>query len=129
MIFLFFIDTIFELSIFTIVHLNLNWLTVSKSIEKGFADLVIRLILVPLVMIISSNILLYSWKYLKWAVTAGILLLLVLLHLLMVNLGIISGIHWNMYYSAVMFGSCILFSGLMAEFIIHVGLKEAKKAE
>ncbi|TJY42617.1 hypothetical protein E5161_07120 [Cohnella pontilimi] len=90
------------------------------------ADLVYRLIMIPLVLIISSNILLYPWKYLKWAMALVILLSLIAMHGLEERLGIMKTPHWNMLQSVVMFSGYILFSRIMTWFILRVDRKEVQ---
>jgi hypothetical protein len=127
MVFLFFVNTIFELSIFTIFHVNLKWLEVNHSMEKSFADLVLRIGLIPIVFIITSNILLYSWKYLKWIIVLAIILAFLLINKLIVWLGILTTTHWNLLYTLIVFSSYAVFSRLMAWFIIKVGRREVHK--
>ena len=127
MLFLYFVNTIFELSIFTVLHVNLKWIVVSHSVEKSIADLVLRLIMLPLLFIIMSNILLYSGKFLKWAFIIAIFLSLFLIQMLLKKLGIITTHHMNVVYSFLMFSSYIIFSRLMAWVIVNAGRKEVKK--
>ncbi|MDP4083680.1 MAG: hypothetical protein Q8934_03595 [Bacillota bacterium] len=127
MVFLFFVNTIFELSIFTIFHVNLKWLNISQEVEKSLADLMFRLIMVPLFFIISTNILLYSWKFLKWIIILAMLVCFILMKDLLKSLGILTTHHWNMMYSILMFCSYLIFSRLMAWFITKAGSKEVDK--
>lgn len=127
MIFLYFVNTIFELSVFTIVHINLKWLTVSHGVEESFADLILRLIMIPVVFVIATNILLYSWKFLKWMILIGIIIFFIMLSFLLEKLGVIILNHWNIFYTIIMFSSYAVFSRLMAWFIVNAGRKEVKK--
>jgi hypothetical protein len=126
MIFLYFVNTIFELSIFTILHVNLKWIIVNHSVEKSLADLVFRLFMIPFVFIITSNILLYSWKFLKWIIVFGIILCFLLVGLLIRQLGIITTPHWKLIYTVLMFSSYAAFSRFMAWVIVVVDRKEVK---
>lgn len=126
MIFLYFVNTIFELSIFTILHVNLKWIIVNDSVEKSLADLVFRLFMIPFVFIITSNILLYSWKFLKWIIVFGIILCFLLEELLIKQLGIITTPHWKLIYTVLMFSSYAAFSRFMAWVIVVVDPKEGK---
>lgn len=126
MIFLYFVNTIFELSIFTILHVNLKWINVNHSVEKSLADLVLRLFMIPFVFIITSNILLYSWKFLKWIIVFGIILCFLLMGRLIEELGIITTPHWKLIYNVLMFSSYAAFSRYMAWVIALVDQKEVK---
>jgi SNF family Na+-dependent transporter len=66
MIFLFCVDTIFELSIFSILHVNLKLIVVEPGVSNGIADLMFRLIGLPLLLVVTSNLLLFSNKKIKW---------------------------------------------------------------
>ncbi|GMA60469.1 hypothetical protein NZD89_12720 [Alicyclobacillus fastidiosus] len=126
MVFLFFVCTIFELSAFTLFHLNLHWMDVSKSVEKALADLVMRLICVPVVLVITSNFLLYSSRLLKWCLVAVVVLSGVMLQKSLVWLGILTTPHWNVGYTAFMFCGYITFARLMTWFIIYIKKTEGK---
>ncbi|WP_308638549.1 hypothetical protein [Paenibacillus silvisoli] len=125
MVFIYFCNTVFELSVFTIVHLNFGWIEVSQGAEKGVADLVLRLFTNPLLLIIITNILLYSWKVMKWVIVAAMLLGFIPMQALLERLDIISTPHWHLSNTLIMFSSYVLFSRLMAWFIIRIGEKEA----
>lgn len=120
MVFVYFTNTIFELSIFTILHINLKWIQISRIPEKSIADLVFRLVMIPLVFVITANILLYSWKFLKWIIVLAIILSFFVINFLIVKLGILTPHHWNYLYTFLLFSSYTVFSSLMAWFIIHV---------
>ncbi|WP_108671640.1 hypothetical protein [Peribacillus acanthi] len=127
MVFLYFMNTIFEVSIFTILHINLNKLVVSHDVEKSFADLVIRLIMIPLVFVITANILLYSWKYLKWFIVIAIIFSFILMQKLLEWLEIIKTSQWNIGKTLLLFSCYALFSSLMAWMISRVDEKEVTK--
>jgi hypothetical protein len=127
MVFLYFVNTIFELSIFTVLHVNLKWIVVNHSVEKSIADLVFRLIMIPLVFIITSNILLYSWKFLKWIIVIAMILSFILMQGLLERLGVITTHHWNVIYNFLMFSSYAIFSRFMTWVIVNVDRKEVKK--
>jgi hypothetical protein len=127
MLFLYFVNTIFELSIFTVLHVNLKWIVVNHSFEESIADLVLRLIMIPLAFIITSNILLYPGKLLKRVIVVIIILSFIPLQVLVKKLGIIATPHLNTVYSLLMFSSYAIFSRFMAWVIVSVGRKEVKK--
>lgn len=126
MVFLYFVNTIFELSIFTILHINLQWLVVSRSVEHSFADLSFRLFMIPIVFVITANILLYSWKIWKWIIVGSIIFSFLFIHFLIHKLGILTTHHWNWLYTIILFIIYALFSSGMAWFIVKVDMKEVK---
>lgn len=114
MVFLFMVNTIFELSIFTIFHVNLKWLIVNQSVEKSFSDLVLRLVMIPIVFIITTNILLYQWKFLKWVIVLIIIGSFPIMNILIEKLGILKTHHWNLLYTLILFSTYAVFSRMMA---------------
>lgn len=124
MVFLYFTNIIFELSIFTIFHLNLQYIQVSNDIEKSFSDLVLRIIMIPTVLLISSNVLLYSWKYLKWIIVAMMVLSFILIQKLIEWLGIITTTNLNAGYTVIMFSTYEAFSRVMVWWIKRADPKE-----
>lgn len=126
MVFLFFVGTIFELSLFTLFHLNLHWMDVSKSVEKSLADLVMRLICIPVVLVITSNFLLYSSRLLKWCLATVVVLMGIMLQKTVVWLGILTTPHWNAGYTALLFCVYIAFVKLMTWLIIYMKHSKGK---
>lgn len=124
MVFLYFSNIIFELSIFTIFHLNLKYIQVSNDIEKSFSDLVLRIIMIPTVLLITSNILLYSWKYLKWIIVSIMVLSFIMIQKLIEWLGIITTTNWNIVYTVIMFCTYVVFSSVMTWWIQRTDPKE-----
>lgn len=126
MVFLFFVCTIFELSVFNIFHLNLHWMMVSKSVEKSLADLVMRLICIPVVLVMTSNFMLYSSRFLRWGLAIAVVIVGILMQKTVEWLGILSTPHWNIGYTALLFCGYILFTGLMTFFITHLKQTEGR---
>ncbi len=126
-VFVYFANTVFELSIFTILHINLRWITISHSVEKSLADLVLRLFMIPLVFVITANILLYRWRLLKYVIVLLINLSFLLVNVLITKLGILKTTHWNFIYTLVLFMCYTIFSSLMVLFITHIKGKEVLK--
>ncbi|MFC5448605.1 hypothetical protein [Paenibacillus aestuarii] len=126
MIFLYFCNIIFEISVFTILHLNLQIIQVSNETEKSFADLVLRIIMIPTVMMISSNVLLYAWGYLKWILAAMMILSFIGVQKLIEALGILSTTNWNVGYTVIMFSIYVAFSRLAVWWIQRAGRKDVK---
>jgi hypothetical protein len=129
MIFIYFINTIFELSVFTIFHINMRWINVGARIDQSLADLVLRLIMIPLVFVISTQVLFYSIRIWKWVITAGIILLFIPFSKLLEKLGVVHlSSHWNVFYTFIMFCCYALLSWLMGWFMILLDKKEGEKA-
>ncbi|SFJ04375.1 hypothetical protein SAMN02799624_03150 [Paenibacillus sp. UNC496MF] len=118
-LFVFFSGTVFELSGFTIAHINLDWVIVPHGNEPSFANLVMRLIVIPVVLVIASHVLLYDRNGLKWILAAGILLLFTLFQILQEKLGILVTPHWNVYYTLIFFACYIAFARVMAQLILN----------
>lgn len=124
MVFLLFICTIFELSVFNIFNLNLQWMMVSKNVEKSFADLIMRLICVPVVLLITSNVILQPSWLVKLLGTVTMIGIGVLMEKMVEGLGILFTPHWNVGYTVLLFCVYILFTGFMTVFITHLRQKE-----
>lgn len=121
MVLLYFVNAIFEVSIFTLLHVNLNWIDVNHSVEKSLADLVIRFVMNPLLFLIMSNVMMYPWKIIsKWVIAAGVALFFILMNMLLERLGINKMSHWNTLYTIGMFGVYAVFSQVMTRAIIRV---------
>ncbi|MGV3466070.1 MAG: hypothetical protein ACO1OT_12350 [Heyndrickxia sp.] len=129
MLFLYFVNTIFELSIFTIFSINFKWIVVDHSFEKSIADLILRFLMIPMVYLIMSNILLYSSKYLKWLIVVLMILFFLVFQKVLEKLGVISTPHWNVFYSILMFGSYMIYTRLMTWLILKVDKKEVEKID
>lgn len=123
-IFIFCVDTIFELSIFSIFHVNLKYIRVEPGINNGIADLMFRLIELPLLLVVSSNILMYSSKIGKWCGLAVIVLSSLIVQQMLVQIKMITFVHWNVVYSGIYCFVCIIFSRIMTWVITSLNSKE-----
>ncbi|KIL39660.1 hypothetical protein SD70_18640 [Gordoniibacillus kamchatkensis] len=122
-IFLFCVNTIFELSIFSILHLNLKFIVVEPGIGNGIADLMLRLIELPLLLVASSNILLYSNKV-KWCWVALIILFTLLVQQTLEWMDIITFQRWNIMYTGIYMCVNVAFSSMMTWVITSLDKKE-----
>ncbi|MBO7744805.1 hypothetical protein I8J29_11395 [Paenibacillus sp. MWE-103] len=118
-LFVFFSGTVFELSAFTIVHVNLDWVIVPHGNEPSYANLVMRLVVIPVILVIASHVLLYDRKWLKWILASGIVLLFIPFQYLQEKLGILVTPHWNVYYTLIVFAGYIAFARVMAQLILN----------
>gem|GEM_PF-7117223 len=125
-VFLYFSNLIFEISVFTILHLNLQIIQVSNETEKSFADLVLRIIMIPTVMMIASNVMLYAWRYLKWILVALMILSFLGVQKLIEGLGILTTTNWHAGYTVIMFSAYAAFSRAAVWWIQRAGRKEVK---
>ncbi|QSO53236.1 hypothetical protein JZ785_04990 [Alicyclobacillus curvatus] len=125
-VFLLFMCTIFELSVFTIFHLNLSWIMVSNHVEQSLANLAIRLVCVPVELVITANFMLYSSRLLKLGLVVAVLLVDVLLQKTLEWLQILFTPHWNVGYTVVLFCGYIVFARLMTLFITHLEQTEGE---
>lgn len=124
MTFLFFINTIFELSGFSILHINLQFIQVTPGVANALADLMFRLIELPLFLVATTNILLSSRTLFKWTGVVLIICFSVLVQQILVWAGILTLHHWNVFYSGIVLCGNIAFSSLMAWLIRRATRKE-----
>lgn len=128
MVFMYFANTVFVISTFTLFDLNLKYIMASHAVEKSFSVLIYRIIAIPLLLIISSNVLMYPWKWLKWGIVVGMIALLVLLQELLKWTGVVTFQRWNVFYSVLTFSCFIVFSRVMAWLIVHADGKEVQES-
>lgn len=110
MIFLYFMNTIFEVSIFTVLSINVKWISASHDVEKSIAGIVIRFIMIPILFVILTNFLFHSSKYIKWILLIIIFLYYLWVKWLLISLGIIAFQQWNFIYESLLFIICTIFS-------------------
>lgn len=123
-IFLFCIDTIYELSLFSILHVNLKFIVVEQGVSNGIADLMYRLIALPLLLVVTSNILLYSNNSIKWSGVTLIGFFIVIAQQIMVETKMITYHHWNVTYAVFFVYAAILFSRMMTWVITSIDKKD-----
>jgi hypothetical protein len=124
MIFLFCVDTIYELSIFSILHVNLKLIVVEPGISNGIADLMFRIIVLPLLLVITSNLLLFSNKKIKWCGVVLIVLITLILQQILIQINTLSFHNWNIIYSGITMCSAVVFSRIMSWVIRSLDPKE-----
>lgn len=124
MIFIFCADTIYELSIFSIVHVNLKFIVVEPGISNGIADLMFRLIVLPLLLVVTSNLLLFSNKKIKWCGVVLIVLFALIVQQILVQINTLTFYHWSIIYSGIAICSAVVFSRIMSWVITSIGTKE-----
>lgn len=121
-IFVFCTSTIFELSVFSILHINLRLIEVEPGIANGMADLMFRLLEIPLLLTASANLLLYRTK-IKWVAAASIVLFTLIVQQTSLRVGILHFHHWNLVYSGLGMCANVGFASLMAWVITSINGK------
>lgn len=115
---LYFINTIFVVTVFAIITLNLKLFTIEHSAETQIGILMCHNILIPLSLVIFDNISLYqSWR-IKSLGTGAILVSLTLFHKLLELIGAIEYVHWSLFYSLLLTIVLLLFSKIATSVII-----------
>lgn len=127
MIFLFFIDTICELGTFSILSENLKLIQVKAEVGVALADLMYRLIELPLLLVSTSNILMHSSKWVKWGGCSAIVLFSLAVQWILIRQKMLTFHHWNLLYSCIYLVVFIAFSFAMAWLIIRTSPKGIDK--
>ncbi|MCF8566423.1 hypothetical protein LLE49_17005 [Alicyclobacillus tolerans] len=125
LIFLFFMDTVFELGTISIFQTNLKWMVVGPSVDMALADLMFRLIELPLLLVTTSNLLLYSNRLVKWGGVSTIVLFSMAVQKVLVWHGMLIYRNWNILYTAIYLVVFVAFSRVMAWFILRTSPEEA----
>ena len=72
-IFIYFVCVIVTITLFTVLDVNLQWVPTTRDVEKSFALHICRFIEIPLMVILSANLLqanFRSWR--RWALVSTI---------------------------------------------------------
>jgi hypothetical protein len=128
MVFLYFVIGILTITLFTILDTNVQWATVSRSVEGSFAMYICRFVVIPL-LILLSVIVLHSHMKAKWrwAIVAVILLVLCGADRIYLWTGILTYIKWNEFYSALMYGAFIVMIWWIARWFLALEKGESKR--
>lgn len=108
-IFLYFVCVVLTITLFSHLDVNVHWVPTTRDVEKSFALHICRFIEIPLLVIMSANILhsnFRSWR--RWALTAVIIAVLILGDYLMRWTDMIEFVRWNVVYSVLMYGIFIV---------------------
>lgn len=125
MVFLLFANTVIELGTFSILHVNMKLIQVGPGAGDSIADLMFRLIELPILLITTSNLLLHSNNVMKWGGVVGIVLFSLLVQEVLVRLGMLIFHHWNLLYSAIYLVAFIAFSRVIVSIIRKLSAQEA----
>src|SRR4051812_33311128 len=104
MVFLYFVSSILSVTIFSILVVNLHWIPASKDMEKALALDICRFIEIPLLLIMSSDILNSPLRTrTRWLIATAICILLVVNDWILVSLGILVFRKWNYFFAFIDF--------------------------
>lgn len=125
MIFLFFVDTVFELGMFSVLHVNLQYIEVTPGVANSISNLTFRLVELPFLLVTTSNLLLHLSPILKWGGVISIVLFTVIVQQILVWMGVLNMHHWNVWYSGLTVCVAVVASRVMAALIRSVSPNEA----
>lgn len=119
MVFLYFVSSIMTVSEFTLFDVNLQWVTASRDVEKSLALHVCRFIEIPLLLIISSEVLTSSLrKSWRWTIAAAICMFLTLDDWVLVQFGILEYRRWNYLFAFLDYGMFIVVMAWVARWFV-----------
>lgn len=122
MVFLYFVSSIITVAVFTTFDVNLQWVPATRNVEKSLALDVCRFIEIPLLLIISSEVLHSSLRARwRWTIAAAICLFLTINDWILVQLGILVYRHWNYVYAFLSYGLFILLMAGIARWFVGPG--------
>ncbi|RTR34040.1 hypothetical protein EKG37_07465 [Robertmurraya yapensis] len=122
MIFLYFIIGIQTVTLFTLLDVSLQWVPVTRDVEKSLALHICRFIIIPLLLILAAGILnsplRFKWR---WGIGVSILMLLLVDDWLMRHFEMIIFRHWNYLYALIMYAVFIGALTLISRWFIRLG--------
>lgn len=103
-VFLYFTSCILTVTIFAILVVNLQWVPAGDSVEKAIALDICRFVEIPLLLILSADVLNSSLRrHKRWLIATLIGTLLVINDWILVSLGILEFRKWNYFYDFIAF--------------------------
>ncbi len=118
MILLYFINTIFVVTAFAVLTLNLKYFTITHSAETQIGILMCHNIMIPLLLVAFDNISLYQSRLIQALGTAAVFASLTLFQKLLEQIGAIQYVHWNLFYASFLTVVFLLFSKIVTNVII-----------
>jgi hypothetical protein len=112
-ILLYFINTIFVVTTFAILTLNLKFFTIAHSAEIQIGILMCHNVLMPLSLVVFENISLNQSRRIRALGTVVILVSLTLFHKLLELLGAIDYVNWSMFHALLLTAALLIFSRLV----------------
>lgn len=121
-IFLYFVSSIMTVAVFTLFDVNLQWVTATRNVEKSLALDLCRFIEIPLLLIISSEVLINSslrvgWR---WTKAAAICLFLTVNDWILVQFGILVYRQWNYIFAFLDYGMFIVLMAWTARWFVRL---------
>lgn len=128
MIFLYFLIGILTITLFTLLDVNLHWVTLTRSVEGSFAMYICRFILIPFQILLSVCVLNSQLKAKwRWGISVIIVALLCLADRIYLWADLITYRRWNEFYAALMYGGFIVLMWWIARWFIGLEKGEPKK--
>lgn len=128
MVFLYFIVGILTVTLFTIMDVNLQWVPVTRKIEKGLALHICRFVIIPLLFIMAAGFLnsplKVRWKFLLATV---IFALLMVDDWLMRHFDLIFFRKWSVAYTIPMYLSFMITLTLIDRWFRHLDRGEVNQ--
>lgn len=127
MIFLYYIIGILTVTLFTILDVNLQWVPVTRDIEKSFALHICRFIIIPFLLMMASGVIDSPLRR-RWRWSIGVLILILLLvdDGLMLRFEMITFRHWSLLYSIPMYTMFIVTLTFISRWFVHLDREELK---
>mgnify|MGYP006992878565 CR=1 FL=1 len=110
-VFLYFLIEIITITLFTILDVNFQWVSLTRKVEGSFAMYISRSIVIPLPILLAVCVLNSNLKA-KWrsVLTALILIFLCLADRIYLWADLLTYRRWNQFSSALMYGVFILLT-------------------
>ncbi|KPV40860.1 hypothetical protein [Alicyclobacillus ferrooxydans] len=124
-IFLFLVDTVLELGTIAVLTANLKFIQLSPGMGNLIADLMFRLIELPLLLVTTSSLFLHASKTVKWGGVTAIIVFTLLVQKLLLWQGILRFHHWNLFFSLVYMLVFVSFSRAMTWVIMRASPRKA----
>ncbi|MFK9091689.1 hypothetical protein [Bacillus salipaludis] len=130
MVFLYLASSILTVTIFSILVSNLHWIPASKDVEKALALHICRFVEIPLLLIMSSDILNSPLRIrTRWLIAITIIIFLVVNDWILVSLGILVFKKWNYMYAFIDHSFFVASLSLIARWFIHLKQEGVKRIE
>ncbi|MFC4799643.1 hypothetical protein ACFPA1_09765 [Neobacillus sp. GCM10023253] len=121
-IFLYFVSSIMTVTVFTLFDENFQWVTATRNVEKSLALDICRFVEIPLLLIMSSEVLINSslrvgWR---WTIAATICLFLTVNDWILVQFGILEYRQWNYVFAFLDYGMFIVLMAWTARWFVRL---------
>ncbi|MCS0788548.1 hypothetical protein NX021_10340 [Cytobacillus firmus] len=127
-VFMYFIIVILTITQFTILDVNLHWVSVTKSVEESFAIYICRFIVIPFQILMAVCVLNSHMKAKwRWVSSAAIAFFLSIGDRIYLWAGLITFHRWNGFYAAFMYMVSIVLVWLIARWFLGLEKGEFKK--